>query len=76
MVGHIGECRHVPRGDVEEMFDAARAVGDAAAGGAMLIDDRDLERLLAKSRQINGGQQSAEAAADDADFLGRDRAIN
>ena len=51
MVGIVGEDAHPPGGDVEQMLGLARAVGGAAAGLALALDQGDAVDALAQQMQ-------------------------
>ncbi len=65
MIRQIGKGGHISRGDIEQMLHAPRAVGDAAAMGPRVIDERDVQRLRGQPRQVHRGHDAAESTADD-----------
>ena len=69
MVGHLRKGGHIPRGDVKQMLWTPGTVSDAAGGGAMLIEDRHVERAAVETCQIHGRHHTAEAAANDGDCV-------
>jgi glyoxylase-like metal-dependent hydrolase (beta-lactamase superfamily II) len=55
MIRLISKSGHIPRGNVQQVFRASRAIGNASPRRTAAIDHRHLERTRAESRQIHRG---------------------
>ena len=69
MIGIVGIDAHPPGGDVEQMLGPARAVGDAAAGRALALDQGDAVDALAQ--QVERLERARRAGADHGDVACR-----
>jgi hypothetical protein len=71
MIRLVPKSRHIPRGNIQQVFRSTRAIGHASPRRTAAIDHRHLEGERAESRQIYCGHDAAEAASHNGDSFGR-----